>query len=443
MCDVSQVDDIGEGGRIAAEVIDELANARLDVHATLVSVTTTLSRHREGTWVAVLMGKDPRRALVVAADESEPALAQYIDQYVAQVEPPDQVPTTGPTKQVIESGLPVLKPSLPLDELLALLSPAERAYVSANPLPLPVESIGLLIVPMRARGAVVGTIGLLVRGGRKPPTEEDAVWLQAAADRAGVAVESAQLHGDAIRRLDRLTSLQSVSRAVAASSDLRFTLKVILDQVTSKLGVDAADFLLLDETDGTLVVQASTGFQATSMPEYRLLLEEGLPGRALTNRRTEVFNAMDDLAHARRRSMFAREGFKAYGAVPLFAGADVVGVLEIFDRSALNPDDESRSFLEAIGGIAAIAIESAILKDRLKGPNQARRPSVAGQAPQLSGVQSRIIGMVVEGLTNRQIAEQVHLSQNTIKFHVRRLLEKTKTSNRTELARKATQEGWL
>jgi DNA-binding NarL/FixJ family response regulator len=51
--------------------------------------------------------------------------------------------------------------------------------------------------------------------------------------------------------------------------------------------------------------------------------------------------------------------------------------------------------------------------------------------------------MLVEGLTNREISAQVHLSQNTVKFHVRRLLEKAKTANRTELARKATQEGWL
>jgi DNA-binding NarL/FixJ family response regulator len=50
---------------------------------------------------------------------------------------------------------------------------------------------------------------------------------------------------------------------------------------------------------------------------------------------------------------------------------------------------------------------------------------------------------LVEGLTNREIAARIHLSQNTVKFHVRRLLDKAKTSNRTELTRKATQEGWL
>jgi DNA-binding NarL/FixJ family response regulator len=50
---------------------------------------------------------------------------------------------------------------------------------------------------------------------------------------------------------------------------------------------------------------------------------------------------------------------------------------------------------------------------------------------------------VVDGSTNQDIAETVHLSQNTVKFHVRRILQKAGTVNRTELTRKATQQGWL
>ncbi len=49
----------------------------------------------------------------------------------------------------------------------------------------------------------------------------------------------------------------------------------------------------------------------------------------------------------------------------------------------------------------------------------------------------------MEGDSNREIAERVHLSQNTVKFHVRQLLQKLGVDNRTELARKATREGWL
>jgi DNA-binding NarL/FixJ family response regulator len=35
------------------------------------------------------------------------------------------------------------------------------------------------------------------------------------------------------------------------------------------------------------------------------------------------------------------------------------------------------------------------------------------------------------------------LSPHTIKFHVQRILKQAGVANRTELARKATKEGWL
>ena len=50
---------------------------------------------------------------------------------------------------------------------------------------------------------------------------------------------------------------------------------------------------------------------------------------------------------------------------------------------------------------------------------------------------------MVEGLSNAAIADKVHLSQHTIKFHVHRVLQQARVVNRTELARKATKEGWL
>jgi DNA-binding NarL/FixJ family response regulator len=63
--------------------------------------------------------------------------------------------------------------------------------------------------------------------------------------------------------------------------------------------------------------------------------------------------------------------------------------------------------------------------------------------PDFSDLDLEVLRLIVEGFTNREIAEQMHRSENTIKFHVRRILERTAASNRTELARRATQEGWL
>src|SRR5256714_4243961 len=267
--------------------------------------------------------------------------------------------------------------------------------------------------------------------------------MQAIADRTALAVENAQLYEDAVMRLERLGSLQSLSLALSASPDLRLTLKVILDQVTAQLKVDAADILLLEEPDNMLALAASTGFLATAVPDYRLPVDEGLPGRAVAGRRIETVTALSAFSQFRRRSLFAREGFKSYGAVPLSSRGRVLGALEVFQRSPLNPDQEWLSFLDALGSVAAVAIDSATMQERLRQGRFGAQPRPTRAAPDISRLEREILRLVVEGKTNREVAAEVHLSQNTVKFHMRQILQKSGASNRTDLAHQAAKEGWL
>jgi PAS domain S-box-containing protein len=429
------------GEEALAAVTNQLAQARLDPQAILTTVTGTLSRLRPGTWVAALIGKDPRTVQVVVANDSDPLIARYVEDMHRS---PESLTFTL-SSRVIESGEALLMPSVAYEEFLGMLTAGVREYVDKNqpPVGTPIRYIGVLVVPMRARGSTVGTIGLYERRSSNPLTEHDVRWLQAIADRTGLAADNAQLYVDAVSRLERLTALRNVGLAITGSPDLRLTLRVILDQVTAGLGVDAADVLLLDESDGNLALVASTGFQSTSIPDYRLPIDEGLPGRTVLGRRIETVTALGAFTQFRRRSLFAREGFKAYGAVPLIARGKLTGVLEVFHRAQLEPDQEWLEFLDALGSEAAIAIDSAAMYDRLNtaGPGPAGGPKTP--APDLSKLEKEILALVVGGDSNRDIAEKVHLSQNTVKFHVRQLLQKLDVDNRTELAHKATREGWL
>jgi PAS domain S-box-containing protein len=429
------------GDDALAEVTHQLAGARLDPDAILSTVTSTLSRLRSGTWIAVLMQKDPAHLKVVAANEADPLIARYVeDMHLSE-----KAPMLSMSNRVIESGEPVFMPSVPYQEFLGMEGADLRDYIEKvqPPRTSPIHFLGVLVVPMRARGATVGTLGLFERRSSNPLSDHDVRWLQAIADRTGLAADNAQLYVDAISRLERLSALRSVGLAITGSPDLRLTLRVILDQVTNGLGVDAADVLLLDPKDGNLAMAASTGFQSTAIPDYRLPVDETLPGRAMLGRRIETVTALGAFTQFRRRSLFAREGFKSYGAVPLIARAKLAGVLEVFHRSQLQPDQEWMEFLEALGSEAAIAIDNAGMFDQLQkaGPTAARAAKTP--APDLSKLEKEILILVVEGHSNRVIAERVHLSQNTVKFHVAQLLQKLDAENRTELAYKATREGWL
>jgi PAS domain S-box-containing protein len=438
----SRVTARSTGDHIVDEVTDRLAGARMEPRAILTTVTEALSKLRPGIWIAALMGKDPADMLFVTADEEHP---EYAAAYAESMRAAGRTEVAPMASRVIESGQPTFLPEITIEELKSRLNDDVRSYLEKHPWLPPGARLAIVFAPMRARGATIGALGLVERRGSNPLTEKDVMWVQAIADRAGLAVDNAQLYEDAVNRLERLTALQSVSLAVSSSPDLRLTLKVILDHVTSQLRVDAADVLLLDETDNTLALSASTGFLATSVPEYRLPVGDGsMPGSVVTSRRIETVTALSAFSQFRRRSLFAREGFKAYGAVPLISRGKLLGALEVFHRSPLSPDQEWLSFLEALGSVAAVAIDSATMQERLRNTRTGAVAPRPQRAPlDLSRTETDIMRLAVEGLTNREIASRVHLSQNTVKFHVRQILQKTGASNRTELAHEAAKQGWL
>ena len=65
---------------------------------------------------------------------------------------------------------------------------------------------------------------------------------------------------------------------------------------------------------------------------------------------------------------------------------------------------------------------------------------VAAGSPSRAGLTLRerqLISLIGEGLTNKEIAARLHLSEQTVKNHVHRILRKTGSSNRTSLSQLA------
>ena len=71
------------------------------------------------------------------------------------------------------------------------------------------------------------------------------------------------------------------------------------------------------------------------------------------------------------------------------------------------------------------------------------RPKGLGSAPtivvphnvELTPTELRVVQLVAKGMANREIANQLNVSQRTIESHVSNMLNKTSLNNRTELAR--------
>ncbi len=170
-------------------------------------------------------------------------------------------------------------------------------------------------------------------------------------------------------QFERLAALRTIDLAITASFDLRTTLNVVLEQVTTQLRVDAADVLLLDPQTQTLEYAAGRGFRTAALQRTRLRLGEGFAGRAALDRRTVSVSNLADVDDFLRAPLLTSEGFAAYYGVPLIAKEQVQGILEVFQRTPLAPSPEWLDFLETLAGQAAIAIDNATLFDSLQRSN--------------------------------------------------------------------------
>ena len=61
-------------------------------------------------------------------------------------------------------------------------------------------------------------------------------------------------------------------------------------------------------------------------------------------------------------------------------------------------------------------------------------PSVGEVGSDLTGQERKVLNLVAEGLTNRQIGERIHLAEKTVKNYVSNILMKLGLSRRAEVA---------
>jgi len=227
-----------------------------------------------------------------------------------------------------------------------------------------------LALPGSARIAQEQTIGALWVGRKTKIADNEIRLLTAVGNIAANAIHRAALHEQTERRLRHLTALSEIDRAIISSFDIRLSLEILLNHVIAQLGVDAVDVLLLNSNSHTLDYVAGRGFHTKAVERKQWHLGEGYAGRAVSERQiVHIPNLVREKNIPFSRMLLAGEGFVSYYGVPLIAKGQVKGVLEIFHRVPLEPDEEWLGFLQALGGQAAIAIDNATLFDSLQRSN--------------------------------------------------------------------------
>jgi DNA-binding NarL/FixJ family response regulator len=100
--------------------------------------------------------------------------------------------------------------------------------------------------------------------------------------------------------------------------------------------------------------------------------------------------------------------------------------------------DELRRMLQGetpLSGLMATKMLEELI--RSNGPS----PASSEYREPLTERELQVLELLVEGLSNNQIADRIHLSENTIKKHLRNILEKLQLNNRVEAAVYAVKQG--
>jgi PAS domain S-box-containing protein/putative nucleotidyltransferase with HDIG domain len=172
------------------------------------------------------------------------------------------------------------------------------------------------------------------------------------------------------RQLEHLAALREIDRVIASSFDMHYNLSWNLDSVTRELGVDAANVLVLNPVSSQLDYGSAIGFRARISEKAFVRSGQSHAMRAVLDRQVvhipDLNAQSNDLLSAR---FLADEGFVSYYGVPLIAKGSVKGVLEVFHRRPLKPDQDWLDFLNTLAGQAALAIDNATLFDNLQRSN--------------------------------------------------------------------------
>jgi PAS domain S-box-containing protein len=147
------------------------------------------------------------------------------------------VQQSGTLNGVIQSGEPLLIPSLKPQQVEAIVLPEFRQYIHE------VGTDSMLIAPIKGRSGVLGTLGLSRDRGGRPYTSEDQSLLMDSAHRTALAVEHCKLFNSFRAELEE----KRMAEKALEESETRF--RSIFESTTLGIKVLALDGSIIDTND--------------------------------------------------------------------------------------------------------------------------------------------------------------------------------------------------
>lgn len=211
------------------------------------------------------------------------------------------------------------------------------------------------------------------------------------------------------------------------NTDETIRVMIVDDHKVVRSGLSA----FLDAYDDLeLVAQADSGEKALALCHQHhpdvVLMDLVMPKMNGAEATETLLNACPDTR------VIALTSFKEQELVEGALKAGAIGYL----LKDIDADDLADAIRQAYQGKPTLAPEAANVL--IQASRKPYKPGI-----DLTERENEILNLLVEGLTNPEIAERLFVSKSTVKFHVSSILNKMQVSSRTEAVAKALQEGLI
>jgi GAF domain-containing protein len=106
-----------------------------------------------------------------------------------------------------------------------------------------------IAIPLKLRGQTIGVLDIRAKNGQRPWKPDEIAMLEAAAERAALALENARLIESAQRRAARERAIGDISSRIGAVSSLESILQTAVEELGRKIGGAAEVTLEIDTAD--------------------------------------------------------------------------------------------------------------------------------------------------------------------------------------------------
>ena len=226
-----------------------------------------------------------------------------------------------------------------------------------------------LAVPIRTSLETIGVIMIARKDALKIESHHTRL-ITTLADIAGNAIYRSNLFQQSEEQIRRLTALREIDTAITSSLDLRITLNILTEHLTSKMGVSASRILVYNPGSQMLDSRSTTGFNNPTSSRQSIGIGDDLASQTLLSRKELLIKNIEKENEILIPEYLFHEGFKSYFAVPLFSKGATRGLIETYFRHEFNPTADWKDFLKTLADQATIAIDNAQLFENLQQSNQ-------------------------------------------------------------------------